>query len=90
MPMRSTRHLSEPRREAMLRELKTLKELEEQVKRQAEMDRKVHIAMCVAEGVTLREIAEVFGVSATAVGNWRADGDRERERLRKEQGHTDS
>lgn len=77
--MRRTSHLSASRREAMLRELERLRELEAQ----ATMDKMVHVAMCVAEGMTLREIAPIFDVSATAVGNWKVKGERERERLRR-------
>lgn len=85
MPARRTA-LSGDRRQALAAELRLFGAMEAR----AAMDKYVHIAMASEAGMSLRDIAEVYDVSAETARSWKAKGEAERERLRKQQGDTDS
>lgn len=76
MPRRAKPDLSPVRREAMIRELRIFGERE----RQAELDKLVYVAMAYHAGMTVRDIAEVFGVTSSTATRWKEAGERERRR----------
>ena len=78
MPRRATPYLSPERRQAMESELRFLQELEDR----AAMDKYVHVSRAFHAGMTVREIAVVFGVSSSTATRWKEAGEYERERRR--------
>lgn len=81
MPNRA-RDLTPERKAAMEAELR----LYGRLTHQALMDQKVHIARCVARGLSEREVAAVYGISASQAHKWKVEGEAELIRLRSQQG----
>lgn len=84
MPRRATPPLPPERRAALRAELRQFDEMERRIAvlaAQAAMDKYVHIARCLAAGMTLREIAADLAVSYDTVSRWRDAGEAERSRL---------
>lgn len=85
MPRRAKVDVPEPRRAAMLRDLRILAELEEQ----ARLDKVMYVSKMYDAGMELREIAEAVGVTAPTALRWKREGEAERERQRNLRGSGD-
>jgi transposase len=48
----------------------------------AALDKYVHVSRCFDAGMSVREIADVYGVSSSTATRWKDAGERERERRR--------
>lgn len=64
------------RRASLIAALKAHAEVEEQ----ARLDKYVQVAEASAAGMTVREIAEVFGIGSGTATRWKAAGESEQER----------
>lgn len=80
MPRRATPKLTSARRAALETELRLLQLLEERAK----LDKYVHVSMAFDAGMTVRDLADVFGTSSSTATTWKAQGEQERERRRGE------
>jgi DNA invertase Pin-like site-specific DNA recombinase len=79
MPRRSTPDLSPARRQTLVAELRMHGELEDR----ASLDKYVHVSRAFDAGMTVRDIADVYGVSSSTATRWKEAGERERERRRR-------
>lgn len=78
MPRRAKPDPPPERRQALAAELRMHQQLEDR----ATLDKYVHVSRAVDAGMTVRDIAEVFGIGSATATRWKAAGDRERERRR--------
>jgi transposase len=83
MPRRSTPDLPPSRRQALVAELRMHGELEAR----AALDKYVHVSRAFDAGMTVRDIADVYGVSSSTTTRWKVWG--EQERARRRQGDTE-
>lgn len=79
MPARSRPPLTTAAKRKLVMELAMLGELKEQ----AVLDIYVHVSRAYDAGMTVREIADVYGVTPTTATRWKDAGERERERRRR-------
>lgn len=78
MPRRATPDLPPERRKALEVELRLLAALEAR----AALDKYVHVSRSFDAGMTVRDIADVYGVSSSTATRWKEAGEHERKRRR--------
>lgn len=79
MPPRARPPLPPERRQALEAELRLLAAMEER----AALDKYVHVSRCYDAGMSLGDVAAVYGVSRDTAMRWKDAGERERERRRR-------
>lgn len=80
MPRRAMPDLPPDRRQAIVDELRFHAQLEERAK----LDKYVRVSFAYDSGMTVRDLAAVFGVSSATATQWKAWGEQERARRREE------
>lgn len=78
MPRRAKPELTPERRQALAAELRMYEQLEQR----ATLDKYVHVSRCFDAGMTVRDIAEVYGIGSGTATRWKDAGERERDRRR--------
>jgi hypothetical protein len=80
MPRRAMPDLPPERRQAIVDELRFHAQLEER----ARLDKYVRVSFAYDAGMTVRDLAAVFGISSGQATQWKAWGEQERTRRRSE------
>jgi transposase len=78
MPRRAKPELTPERRQALEAELRLYAELEHR----ATLDKYVHVSRAFDAGMTVREIADVYGIGSGTATRWKEAGERERSHRR--------
>jgi transposase len=78
MPRRARPPLPLQRRQALEAELRLYAEMEQR----AALDKYVHVSRAFDAGMSVREIAEVYGIGHATAARWKDAGEREREKRR--------